>query len=106
MNRIKTLLFLSATLALPACVHKPNIEQGNVVTPTQVSRLHPGMRMEDVKTLLGNPLMQEPFNQNRLQYVYTLQKGREQGTGMRLTLLFKQHKLTKIEHEPSFPLTG
>lgn len=104
MNPLKILLLVS-TLMLAACVHKPTIEQGNIVTKEQISQLHKGMSEEQVRALLGSPVMEEPFNRNRLEYVYTLKQGRHASQAMRLTLLFKDNKLVRIDDEESFTLS-
>jgi len=98
------ILLLTALLSQGGCIHKPDVEQGNIVTPAQLSQLHTGMSEDEVKALLGSPLLNVPFNQNRLEYAYTLQKGQQAGKGYCLSLLFKDDKLIKIQHEKSFSL--
>ncbi len=64
-----------ATLGLGACaiVYKPDIQQGNVLDKANVDQLKPGMSKEQVLALLGQPSMASPFDQERWDYVNTLQ---------------------------------
>ena len=64
-----------ATLGLGACaiVYKPDIQQGNVLSKDNVEQLKPGMSKEQVLALLGQPSVASPFDQERWDYVNTLQ---------------------------------
>lgn len=92
-------------LLLGGCIHRPDIEQGNaIVTPQQTDQLRKGMTAVEVRDLLGTPLLDEPFNKNRLVYVYTFQPGKGTGKGRHMTLLFHDGHLAKILPETVFTL--
>lgn len=88
---------LLAIFLLSACVHKMDIEQGNVTTPEMVNRLHTGMSFEQVKNLMGNPVLVNTFTDNRVDYVYTMKKGHAEMTEQYVTLIFRGKTLKEIK---------
>jgi outer membrane protein assembly factor BamE len=70
--RVKTaiLIFTAAVSAasLSACYQMP-INQGNRLEKTAIKRLQIGMTREQVRYLMGTPILQEPFDQSRWNYV-------------------------------------
>lgn len=78
------LLLLAAFCMLPvACSTKPSfineykidIQQGNVLTQEMVAQLKPGQTRDQVRFLLGTPLVTDLFHQQRWDYVYRYQNG-------------------------------
>ena len=74
-------LSVLATLLLSACtmpklriprVHRITIQQGNLVTQDMIDKLTPGMSRKQVAFVLGEPVVKNPFNQDRWDYVYTV----------------------------------
>ncbi|MEF8701133.1 MAG: outer membrane protein assembly factor BamE [Candidatus Accumulibacter sp. UW26] len=79
--------FIIATIALctfTACTSVPRIvkeyridvQQGNVLTQEMVSQLRPGLSRDQVRFILGTPVLMDMFHVNRWDYFYSLQKGR------------------------------
>lgn len=93
----KIFSILAMILFLSGCVTKMNVEQGNILNETSVSKLHTGMSKEQVVDILGNPVLVNTFNDNRIDYVYTYQEGRQKMAEKYLTLIFKYNRLVKIE---------
>lgn len=90
----KILISIIATILLAGCaefpgVYKIDIPQGNLVTQEMVDTLRPGMTQNQVRYVLGTPLVTDTFNSNRWDYIYRNQSG-ENGTvtQQRLTVLF------------------
>jgi outer membrane protein assembly factor BamE len=75
----KLLILIALLLPLSGCsyfhVHKMDIEQGNVLTAEAVNRVHIGMTTEQVKDILGTPVLINVFDTNRKDYVYTYKPG-------------------------------
>lgn len=78
------LLFLAAIFTLlAACSTKPSfineykidIQQGNVLGQEMVAQLKPGQTRDQVRFLLGTPLIADIFHQQRWDYVYRYQNG-------------------------------
>ena len=78
-------------------VHRPDIQQGNIVTQEEVDQLQPGMSRRQVRFLLGTPMLVDVFHQNRWDYVYTLTEGWGDMEKRRMTLYFKADELVHIE---------
>jgi len=51
--------------------HKITIQQGNLLSEKQVSRIEVGMSESEVQALIGTPINRSPFHENRWDYVYT-----------------------------------
>ena len=105
----RLVIFLSiATVLLFGCVqtYRIDIQQGNIVTPEQLEKVKPGMKMTEVRYLLGAPLVEDPFHTERWDYFYSFRSGEtRQGERQRLTVFFDNGQLTKIEQDfESVPL--
>lgn len=55
--------------------YRVNVQQGNVVEQKQIVQLRPGMTRDQVRYVLGTPLLQDPFHANRWDYVYRYEDG-------------------------------
>jgi len=95
-----TTLLLSLMLSLSSCsffhVHKMDVEQGNYLSDTMVARIHEGMSMEQVKEILGQPVLSNMFDKNRQDYVYTFKPGYGVERVKYLTLIFRDGRLNEI----------
>ncbi len=92
----KIMILIVILLAMSGCVRKISIEQGNIMTPEMVGQLHTGMTMDEVRGIMGTPVLMNTFRDNRVDYVYTLQPGREKRTEKYMTLIFENGHLAKI----------
>ncbi|CAM3204237.1 outer membrane protein assembly factor BamE [Pseudomonas plecoglossicida] len=88
-------LALAGLLALAGCsfpgVYKIDIQQGNVVTQDMIDQLRPGMTRRQVRFIMGNPLIQDTFNTNRWDYLYSLQPGGGQRQQERMSIFFNDN---------------
>ncbi len=77
--RKTTLLFLTIfCLALASgCVYRASISQGNLIKQEDLDQVEVGMTKSQVRFLLGTPMIDDPFNRNRWDYVYYLVIGRK-----------------------------
>jgi outer membrane protein assembly factor BamE len=101
MKNIKILFCCFILLSLSACsfVHKPEIIQGNIITPEMISHLHRGMTESEVKEVMGNPVAVNVFTPSYMEYIYTYQLGRLHNE-KRVTLTFERGRLNGIyQHE-------
>ena len=69
-------------------VYRPDINQGNYLTSTDVAKVHKGMTQQQVAYTLGTPMMQDPFGTKTWFYVFRQQPGHEKITQQTLTLTF------------------
>ncbi len=84
---IISLTACNSTLRFPG-VYKLDIPQGNIITQEQVDQLRPGLTKRQVNFILGTPIIQDTFNQNRWDYVYSFQPGGGERVQERITIFF------------------
>lgn len=58
------------------------------------------MTRRQVKYLLGTPMLQDTFNQDRWDYYYSFKTGKGQMTRERITLFFEGDSLKSIDKKP------
>lgn len=75
--------------------YKVDIQQGNFVTQQEVARLQVGMTREQVKFIMGTPLLNSPFHSNRWDYVYRLLKADGSAVQYRYTVIFENDKVAR-----------
>jgi outer membrane protein assembly factor BamE len=100
----KLLLATTVALGVSACgitqklrPYSIDIRQGNYVTQEMAAQLTPGMTQEQVRFVMGSPLLVDPFHANRWDYVYSYAPGGKTTETRRVTLLFKDSKLSSVE---------
>jgi len=96
-------LLLGLLLTLGACsmprlqfpgVYKIDIQQGNIITQEMIDQLRPGMTKRQVIFVMGTPLVRDPFDQDRWDYVYSYQPGGGVRGQERVTMFFENDLLT------------
>ena len=81
LSRLARMVFLATAISgcssVPRIVneYKIDVQQGNVLTQDMVSQLKPGLTKDQVRFILGTPVLMDIFHANRWDYVYRLQKG-------------------------------
>ena len=93
---VTALLAGCASTRIPG-LHRIDIQQGNVLTQDMVRQLTPGMERRQVRFLLGTPLVVNPFDPNRWDYVYTLRDGNGKQIRQTLSVYFKDDKLVRVD---------
>lgn len=102
---IKKIIALSIlSLMIGACstshfpwVYRIDLEQGNIVDPDDLTQLTVGMSQRQVKYLLGSPMIQDTFNQDRWDYFHSYETGKGVVTRELVTLYFEGDNLAKID---------
>jgi len=61
-------------LAGLASPYRADVRQGNFQDPEAVARLEKGMTRDQVRFLLGTPLLVDPFRNDRWDYVYYVKR--------------------------------
>ncbi len=81
------------------------VVQGNFVSAEAAAKLHVGMTRNEVRTVLGTPLLTDMFHDDRWDYLFYFQRGSTQVVQRReLTVFFDGDKLvrwTSTENLPS-----
>lgn len=76
--------------------YKMDIQQGNFVSQELVAQLKPGMTREQVRFLLGTPLVADIFHANRWDYVYWREAPDGKREQRRVALFFADDRLERI----------
>lgn len=79
---------------------RPEVSQGNVVTAEQANRLVVGMSKEQVRALLGTPLLVDPFRDHRWDYVFDLRRTDGSRERRRFQVEFEANKLARWSGDP------
>ena len=103
MKRLLLLLpFLAACSNTPQITsylspYRIDVRQGNFVTQEMVAQLKPGLTRDQVRFILGSPLLVDMFHSDRWDYVYRFQSGRGVTDQRKLTVFFQDNKLSRVE---------
>ena len=68
--------------------YRINVQQGNLVEQKQIVQLRPGMTRDQVRFVLGTPLLQDPFHAERWDYVYRFENGQTGEITMRNIFMY------------------
>lgn len=77
--------------------YKVDVVQGNFISREQVQALQPGMGRQQVRELLGTPLMVSLFHGDRWEYVFTLKRPGVEAQTRKLTVFFKDNVMDRVE---------
>ena len=77
--------------------YKIDVVQGNFVSREQVEALQPGMSRQQVREILGTPLVTSLFHADRWEYVFTLKRPGEDAQTRKLTVFFRGEILDRSE---------
>jgi outer membrane protein assembly factor BamE len=80
----------------PPLLYKLDVQQGNVIEQDMLDRLKPGMDKEQVRYVMGTPVLIDPFHNNRWEYIYSFQKGGGIREQRHITLHFEEDKLSRV----------
>ena len=85
--------------ALGIAPYKIEIQQGNFISQEMVSQLKEGMSKEQVRSIMGTPLLTDIFHAERWDYIFSRQTpdGRQEQRG--LALFFADGKLARIDDQ-------
>ena len=86
--------------------YKPDIQQGNFVSHEMVQQLKPGMTREQVRFLLGTPLLTDIFHADRWDYVYWREAPNGKRESRKLAIFFSDGKLARMEGDVVSPAAG
>jgi outer membrane protein assembly factor BamE len=94
-------LTLALVLLLAGCgwltPYRIDIQQGNFVSQEMVAQLKRGMTKDQVRFVLGTPLVTDIFHADRWDYVYMLDQPGKPRVQRRLAVFFEDNKLVRLE---------
>ncbi len=78
--------------------YRMEIQQGNFVSQEMVSKLKPGMSKDQVRFVMGTPLITDSFHGDRWDYVFRRQMANSRELEQRkLAVFFEGGKLKRID---------
>ena len=96
-NLLLPVLLLAAMLLATGCVYRANMSQGNIVVEEDLDQVEVGMTRNQIRFLLGTPMIDDPFHLDRWDYVYYIKIGRRDATAKRwVSILFTEDVVSEI----------
>lgn len=77
--------------------YRTEVVQGNFVSKEQVQALRPGMTRNQVKDILGTPLIASVFHADRWDYAFTIQRKGTEPQQRKLSVFFKNDVFERVE---------
>src|ERR1700752_4938642 len=77
--------------------YRPEIQQGNYVSQEMIVQVKQGMTREQVRFILGTPLLTDIFHADRWDYVYWRQAENGRREQRKVALYFNDGKLERVE---------
>jgi outer membrane protein assembly factor BamE len=82
--------------------YRIDVMQGNVITQELAANVKPGMSREQVRDVLGSPLLTSAFHADRWDYVFTMRRQGTEPQRRSVIVFFKGDALERIE-APELP---
>ena len=101
LSVIAMIVLLSGCTVLQGFSLRPyrmNIQQGNFLEAKDVDQIQVGMTRSQVRFLIGTPMVADPFNVERWDYVFFFKVGRtRQEISSHLTVWFEDDRVVRID---------
>jgi len=93
---------ITIALSLSACsswVYRIDIPQGNYIEQKSIDKIQIGMTKEQVKFILGSPVLVDTFDNDTWNYVYRFKSGKSKklDTQKNFTIEFKDDELISAD---------
>jgi outer membrane protein assembly factor BamE len=101
MRKFTLSILIACALALSSgCVYRANISQGNLIEQEDLDQVEVGMTRNQVRFLLGTPMIDDPFHASRWDYIYYLNMGRKDATFKRwVSIKFEDNVVVEIRKD-------
>ena len=83
--------------------YRVEVVQGNVVTKEQIDAVKPGLSRQQVRDILGSPLLTDVFHADRWDYVFTIRRQGAQPQARRVVAMFEGDKLKSVDGGGDLP---
>lgn len=78
-------------------VYRADVQQGNFVSKEMVSQLKVGMTPEQVRFVMGTPLLTDIFHGQRWDYPFRMRRGDGQITTSHVSVFFNEGRVERFE---------
>ena len=80
--------------------YRTDVSQGNLISEAMANQLKKGMTREQVRAILGTPLLVDPFRANRWDYVFDFRRGDGARERRRFSVYFEADQLARWGGDP------
>jgi len=100
MRKSILLISLFCFALTSGCIYRASIAQGNLIKQEDLDQAEIGMTKAQVRFLLGTPMIDDPFERSRWDYVYYLKIGRKDAGQKRwVTIYFEDDSVSEIRKD-------
>lgn len=78
-------------------IYRPNVQQGNFVSREMIDQLKVGMTPEQVRFVLGTPLIVDVFHGERWDYPFLMKRGDGTVTSSHVVVRFKEGRVASFD---------
>ncbi|MGN0915678.1 MAG: outer membrane protein assembly factor BamE [Succinivibrio sp.] len=89
---------------LSSCAYRADLVQGNYVEQDLVNELSYGMTSEQVRYVLGTPMLIDPYDESKWYYIKFTREGWSDPEISKLVLVFSNQKLVDMTGDYKKPL--
>jgi outer membrane protein assembly factor BamE len=90
--------------ALGIAPYKIEVQQGNFISQEMTAQLKEGMSKDQVRQIMGTPLLIDIFHAERWDYVYSRQTSDGKREKRRMAIFFQDGKLARVDGDAMPPL--
>lgn len=95
-QRFNVRILLALVLLLSsACVYRVDVQQGNLLEASDIDAVKVGMTRSQVRFLLGTPVVDDFFHNDRWDYIYYFRKGRNRRADRRWMIVYFDDDLVR-----------
>ena len=77
--------------------YRPDIQQGNFISREMMAQIKEGQSRDQVKFILGTPLLMDAFHADRWDYPFYLARGNGELTAARVSIYFKDNVVSRFD---------
>ncbi len=78
-------------------IYRPNVQQGNFISREMVDQIKVGMTPEQVRFVLGTPLIVDVFHGERWDYPFLMKRGDGAVTSSHVVVRFKEGRVASFD---------
>lgn len=103
--RALTFLLVLSTSACSSWVYRLDIPQGNFIEKKNIDKLQMAMTKEQVKFLLGSPVIKDSFDNDTWYYIYRFKSGKNENINLstQFIITFEDNKIASTEGTYTLP---
>jgi len=99
-NRLLPFFLIVAFAFASGCVYQAALSQGNLLDQEDVDQAEVGMTRGQIRFLLGTPMIDDPFHEDRWDYIYFLRIGKEKARFKRwIAIHFEDDRVIEIDKD-------